>query len=229
MNKQLLNKFVKNEASINFINKIPDYINKVCKIRIVEKGEIVILKENYIDKIFIHCEGEMRVRNEFENGFIYNFANIKPISYIGVMEVMADKDIYTSTLESATKCVILEIPKDLFIKWINSDHKLALEVLRFVSKSMYEQSLKRGEGLAYPAICILISYLISIFENEDKNEIFIYKTREEIASILGFSVRTINRNLKILKDENLVKVTRKGISITEKQYIDLCKKLDLLK
>lgn len=229
MDKELLNKFIKNQASINFINRIPDCIKEASKIRIIEKGEIVVLKENYIDKIYIHCEGEMRVRNEFENGFIYDFATIKPISYIGVMEVMATKDIYTSTLESATKCIILEIPKELFIQWINTDHQLTLEVLHFVSKSMYEQSLKTGEGLAYPAIFILINYLISIFENEDKNEIFIYKTREELASILGFSVRTINRNLKVLKDENLVKVTRKGISITEKQYIDLYKKLDSLK
>ena len=71
--------------------------------------------------------------------------------------------------------------------------------------------------------------LISVFESENRNEIFIDKTREEIASILGFSVRTINRNLKVLKDENLVKVTRKGILITDKQCKELYKKLDSVK
>ena len=64
---------------------------------------------------------------------------------------------------------------------------------------------------------------------ENKDEFFIEKTREEIASILGVSVRTINRNLKILKEENLLSVSRKGILITKKQCEKLYEKLDLIK
>ena len=57
----------------------------------------------------------------------------------------------------------------------------------------------------------------------------IKKTREEIASILGVSVRTINRNLKILKEEKLLSVSRKGILITKKQCEKLYEKLELIK
>ncbi|MDU2199144.1 MAG: helix-turn-helix domain-containing protein, partial [Peptostreptococcaceae bacterium] len=98
-----------------------------------------------------------------------------------------------------------------------------------VSKSMYEQSLKTGEGLAYPAICILITYLMNVFENEDKDIAILEKTREEIGSILGFSIRTINRNLKILKEENLISVNRKSISITREQFNRLSHKLESIK
>ena len=121
------------------------------------------------------------------------------------------------------------MPKSDFKNWINTDQKFTLEVLHFVSKSMYEQSLKTGEVLAYPAICILTNYLINVFENEDKDVVFLEKTREEIASILGFSVRTINRNLKELKDENLITVNRKGISITKEQFDKLLNKLESIK
>lgn len=229
MNNSLFNKYIKNEAAKNFINRMPDYIKEVSNIRKIEKGKIVVLKENTIENIYIHCEGEMRVRNEFENGFIYDFAIINPISYIGAMEVMAAKESYTSTLESNTDCVIMEIPKEGFIQWINMDQQLTLEVLHFICKSMYDQSVKTGEVLAYPAICILINYLIKVFESENQKEVFIEKGREEIASTLGFSVRTINRNLKILKEENLITVSRKGILITDKQCDKLYKKLDSLK
>ena len=171
----------------------------------------------------------MQVRNEFENGFVYSFASINPIAYIGVMEIMANKQNYSSTLQTSTECIILEIPKWDFIEWITSDQELTLEVLHFVSKSMYEQSLKTGEGLAYPAICILITYLMNVFENEDKDIAILEKTREEIGSILGFSVRTINRNLKILKEENLISVNRKSISITREQFNRLSHKLESIK
>ena len=229
MNNSLLYKQLENEQAKAFIEKIPENIKDRCKLKKIEKGKLLVLKGNNIENIYIHFQGKMQVKNEFENGFVYSFANIKPIAYIGAMEIMANKKMYSSTLQTTTECIILKMPKSDFKNWINIDQKFTLEVLHFVSKSMYEQSLKTGEVLAYPAICILTNYLINVFENEDKDVVFLEKTREEIASILGFSVRTINRNLKELKDENLITVNRKGISITKEQFDKLINKLESIK
>ena len=229
MQNSLFYNRIRNKDAKKFIEKIPSNIKLKCKIRIIEKGKIVVLKGNDIENIYVSCQGKMQVRNEFENGFVYSFASINPIAYIGVMEIMANKQNYSSTLQTSTECIILEIPKWDFIEWITSDQELTLEVLHFVSKSMYEQSLKTGEGLAYPAICILISYLLNVFESEEGDSVFLEKTREEIGSILGFSIRTINRNLKILKEENLISVNRKSISITREQFNRLSHKLESIK
>lgn len=229
MNNSLLYKQLENEQAKAFIEKIPENIKDRCKLKKIEKGKLLVLKGNNIENIYIHFQGKMQVKNEFENGFVYSFANIKPIAYIGAMEIMANKKTYSSTLQTTTECIILKMPKSDFKNWINTDQKFTLEVLHFVSKSMYEQSLKTGEVLAYPAICILTNYLINVFENEDKDVVFLEKTREEIASILGFSVRTINRNLKELKEEKLITVNRKGISITKEQFDKLLNKLESIK
>lgn len=229
MQNSLFYNRIRNKDAKKFIEKIPSNIKLKCKIRIIEKGKIVVLKGNDIENIYVSCQGKMQVRNEFENGFVYSFASINPIAYIGVMEIMANKQNYSSTLQTSTECIILEIPKSDFIEWITSDQELTLEVLHFVSKSMYEQSLKTGEVLAYPAICILITYLMNVFESEDKDIAILEKTREEIGSILGFSIRTINRNLKILKEENLISVNRKSISITREQFNRLSHKLESIK
>ena len=223
MNEKYLYKNIENKKVKELINRIPNEIKNNCKIKKFEKGKIVVLKENNIKSMYLHCKGQMKVRNEFENGFVYDFAVIEPISYIGAMEIMANKDTYSSTLQATADSIIIEISKEDFINWI------ALDVLHFVSDNMYKQALKTGEVLAYPAICTLINYLINVFESENKDEVFIEKTREEIASILGVSVRTINRNLKILKEENLLSVSRKGILITKKQCEKLYEKLDLIK
>lgn len=229
MNNSLLYKYLENQDAKDFIEKIPINIKNKCKLRKIEKGKLLVLKGNNIEYIYIHCQGKMQVKNEFENGFVYSFANIKPIAYIGAMEIMANKQTYSSTLQTTTECIILEMQKIDFKNWINTDHKLTLKVLNFVSSRMYEQSLKTGEVLAYPAICILTNYLINVFESQDKDVVFLEKTREEIGTILGFSVRTINRNLKELKDENLITVNRKGISITKEQFDKLLNKLESIK
>lgn len=212
-----------------FISKIPNTIKDKYKIRIFEKSKIITLKGNDIEKIYISLLGKMQVKNEFENGFIYNFAEVESIAYIGVMEIMADEKKYSSTLQTSTECTMIEMKVDDFISWITQDQNLALDVLKFVSSSMYKQSLNNGEVLAYPAIYSLINYLIDTYENENEETVYIKKSREEIGSILGFSIRTINRNLKILKEENLVCVDRKYISISSEQFEKLSNKLNSIK
>lgn len=212
-----------------FIKKMPNIIKDKYKIRIFEKSKIITLKGNNIEKVYISLLGKMQVKNEFENGFIYNFAEVESIAYIGVMEIMADEKKYSSTLQTATECTMIEMKVDDFISWITQDQNLALDVLKFVSSSMYKQSLNNGEVLAYPAIYSLINYLIDTYENENEETVYIKKSREEIGSILGFSIRTINRNLKILKEENLVCVDRKYISISSEQFEKLSNKLNSIK
>ena len=131
MQNSLFYNRIRNKDAKKFIEKIPSNIKLKCKIRIIEKGKIVVLKGNDIENVYVSCQGKMQVRNEFENGFVYSFASINPIAYIGVMEIMANKQNYSSTLQTSTECIILEIPKSDFIEWITSDQELTLEVLHF--------------------------------------------------------------------------------------------------
>lgn len=220
---------IKSIEAKQFLNEIPDYIKDKHQIVIFDKSEVVTHKGDSIEKIYISLEGKMHVKNEFENGFIYNFAEVESISYIGAMEIMANAYEYSATLQATTKCVMIEMKVEDFLKWINTDQSLTLKVLKFVSKDMYKQSLKKGEGLAYPAIYSLISYLSSVYEDSDEETLYIKKSREEIGSKLGFSIRTINRNIKVLKEENLITVNRKTISINKEQFNKLIDKLDSIK
>ncbi|MGL4730674.1 MAG: hypothetical protein ACRCW0_03695, partial [Clostridium sp.] len=86
---------MQDENAKEFIKKIPNIIKDKYKIRIFEKSKIITLKGNNIEKIYISLVGKMQVKNEFENGFIYNFAEVESIAYIGVMEIMADEKKYS--------------------------------------------------------------------------------------------------------------------------------------
>ena len=112
MNEKYLYKNIENKKVKELINRIPNEIKNNCKIKKFEKGKIVVLKENNIKSMYLHCKGQMKVRNEFENGFVYDFAVIEPISYIGAMEIMANKDTYSSTLQATADSIIIEISKE---------------------------------------------------------------------------------------------------------------------
>ena len=215
-----------NEYVKNLFKDKPQNIKLDYKVIEFTKDEIVTRRGNEIEKIYICIKGKLQVKNEFENGFIYNFAQINSISYIGIIEILAGSNIYTSTLKTITNCILVELDIDDFKKWINNDPKLAMKVLEYISKIMHEQSLNHGDKLAYPAIYLLTNYLINEYENGDKEVLLIKNTREEIGATLGVSVRTVNRNLKILKEENLISTSKRAISINKQQFIDLSNKLD---
>ena len=111
MINNLFNSNIENEKVKSFIEKIPKNIKSKSKIKKIEKGKIVVLKGNKIESVYISCDGEMQVKNQFENGFVYSFASLNTIAYIGVMELMANQKTYSSTLQATTECTILEIPK----------------------------------------------------------------------------------------------------------------------
>ena len=123
---------IKNEEVKSFINEIPVYIKDNCKIVNFNKSHLVTCTGENIEKIYISLDGKMKVKNKFANGFVYNFAEIDSISYIGVMEIMADENIYSSTLETTTECIVIEMEVEDFKNWIINDHNLTLKVLKFV-------------------------------------------------------------------------------------------------
>ena len=70
MNEKYLYENIDNKKVKELIDRIPNDIKKNCKLKEFEKGKIVVLKENNIKSMYLHCKGEMKVRNEFENGFV---------------------------------------------------------------------------------------------------------------------------------------------------------------
>ena len=70
-------------------------------------------------------------------------------------------------------------------------------------------------------------YFIQHYELSVKGDICILKiTRQQIAEETGLSVRTVNRVIKKLKEQDLLKVKKQKIIITEKQYNSMVESVD---
>lgn len=222
-------KQIKSKEVKTFIDSMPEVIKQRCQLITIKADQIIALKGNLIQAIYINLQGEMQVKNEFENGFVYSFAKVDQLAYIGVMELMAQEPLYVSSVQTMTDCLMIKIDQEDFMNWVKSDHAFTLQVLHFVARIMYVQSVNKGEALAYPAIYSLMSYLITVYESGGSETVYLTKTREEIGSILGFSMRTINRNLKQLKEQACLTVSRKYLSINQEQYQRLLHQLQTIK
>lgn len=213
----------------DILSKMPDNIRKSCKLIELKQGQIFIQKGELVTNVDILCTGQMKVLNEFENGNVYCFATIQPIAYIGSPEVLAGARVYSSTTETQTSCSIIRMPKESFMEWINMDHKLAIEVGSFIARCLYEQSWKTGEAAVYPALYVVGAYFAKFYEGLQKECGAITCSRQQLANELGFSLRTINRNIKLLKEQGYITVKRQTILINSEQYEGLTELLNKIR
>ena len=199
MNEKYLYENIDNKKVKELIDRIPNDIKKNCKLKEFEKGKIVVLKENNIKSMYLHCKGEMKVRNEFENGFVYDFAVIKPISYIGAMEIMANKETYSSTLQATTDSMIIEIPKNDFINWMK---------LREIT--YYIKKIRNTEE-------VIIKERSKSFEHKCKNKEDIMLANKLIKSTADYYV---NKAISVLKEEKLKGREEECLEILQKIFME---------
>ena len=68
----------------------------------------------------------------------------------------------------------------------------------------------------------LVLYLVRKYEQKVSNdksvELNLSQTRNQLAEEIGFSIKTLNRNIKILEEIGFIKVYKGKISITEDSY-----------
>lgn len=218
MEKEEWMKSLLDEKNQELFQHMPASTFASAYVKRVKKGAFVVEKEEPIKEVMICCRGKMQVLNEFHNGAVYNFAYAEPVSYIGVMELIAKKTIYSAYLKAATDCELLVLPIQVFFDWFYKDQWLVMEVLTFLSKSMFERSFTVGEQRVYPANYQVVKYLIEQYEEARRESIFLIRTKEEMATLFCISTRTLHRVLKQLKEEEVITVKRNGVGISKEQY-----------
>lgn len=226
MDKHEWKRTLTDDKNLALFAHMPEKVFACAQQKKLKKGMYVVEKEQEIKEILLCCKGKMEVRNEFRNGMIYSFDYAEPISYVGVMELLAGSEVYSAYLQAKTDCEFLIVTKSVFFDWFYKDQWLILEVLTFVSKSMYVRSFNSGEQRICPANYLIVKYLLELFKEVDKKPLFIEVSKEEIGTLFCISTRTVHRVLKQLKEEDMLTVNRKGIVVTKSQYELLNKKFE---
>ncbi|GMQ63054.1 Crp/Fnr family transcriptional regulator [Vallitalea maricola] len=208
---------------------MPSNIKERCRLKTYKSDSTIIKKGEDIKYVDILCKGELNVINEFANGSIYIFDTNKAIDFIGEMEVLAGESKAIVTNVAKTDCIVFRISKNDFIKWTESDNGITLMLAkRLAARSCYT-SCYQGYSHYYPAIHMIKRFIIEYVKNEinDNNIVYVNKKRQEIADILGMSVKTVGRNITKLKEKGLVTIKKGKIYVDRKQYEDMIDTLEI--
>lgn len=207
-----------------------DIVNRGTKAEYLA-GSIIVSRGEYPDSIYFILEGTVAGIREYSTGNIYDYFRLDNSNgSIGLLEIIAKRKKYIATIVAITKVTILRIDSALIYQTIMEDINLLRMSANILSDDLYKRSGNDG-ALYYLSGLDRVRYYLTNYYQEHlelknvKGQVEVNAGYEEIANAIGMSIRTVGRNLHILRESGEIKSDKKRIVLEERQYRKLLNNL----
>lgn len=181
-----------------------------------EKNSFIVTQYNRVKYIYILLEGKASVEdstirnNESENFIEY----ISPIHFIGLIELLNSKKIYTASVVTQTDCNLLKIDSNLFVKLLKKNSKFCFLVLKIFGMSTLEHMYNAKSNIVLPKEQLVGFHLYNLAQKNSLPYTYPY-TRDYLSRELSINIRTLYRYIDLLKENQLIEIHRGSIVITK--------------
>lgn len=225
----------------DLINSIPEVERILSTIPLEIKNRLVVKrfppettivrKDEELKRVYLICQGIIRVINEFSTGDQYIFTDLEAVAFIGDMEILADENKIACNNQTITECICIEMSRYDFMECFKSNQEFSNSVAIMLAKKLYPRSYFNGENIFYSLTYNVASFLIKYVSKNILGRSYakIPFTRQEMADRFGVSVRAVNRVIKKMKEDNLISISKGKIHIRLSQYDRLKDLLENLK
>lgn len=143
------------------------------------------------------------------------------------MEVLADIPKFRASLITESQCVFLNIPVDHYKEFLKSNSEYLYKRTNIILKRVLDEQKHMRMFLMIKSTDRIKIYLIQHYRLYAKDKICTLRiTRQQMAEETGYAVKTVNRVIKKLEDEGLVKIEGQRIIITDDQYKKIYKNVE---
>lgn len=193
----------------------------------VEAGKQIVEAHEKIDKIWILLNGIVKAADEYTSGDKYIFREFLAPEVFGELEILSDIGEYRASLVTETKCYFITVSPEYYMDLLRKNPEYALKRLSSISKKTLNDERIYRSYLRIQGIDRLKLYLIKQYEvDKSQREFILSKSRQDIAEETGYSIRTVNRIIKQLKEEGFISVVGNKIKISRDQYDHMFKTID---
>lgn len=173
--------------------------------------------------VYILLQGRLQAIEERVANEPYSFTELCGIDIVGDFELFTKSSARIVTLTTLEKSQFLIIPSIDYINWIKHDANALFIRTQMLIRQLVAQTQFDRQNFFLDNHSRLLYFLLNECTKTAASDfpLKITYTRPEIASKLGCSVRTVNRTLSVLQEENFVSIKHGKIQITAKQYQDI--------
>lgn len=197
-----------------------------------DEKETLIKAGDPCSNIYIILSGKVIGVDWPITGRAYSFKDFGPGDFFGEIECFADLTNYRISAVAATKCRMLAIPVPFYMGWLQND----VEALYLRSKAnmrrLITQTTDARRYLFLEGRDRLTLYLMRKYEQKQIRakvfDINLNQTRDQLVEEIGFSIKTLSRNIKKLEELEFINVEKGKIIITEDGYQRMKNRMDKL-
>ncbi|MBL4934373.1 helix-turn-helix domain-containing protein [Clostridium sp. YIM B02515] len=198
-------------------------ILKNAQLHFFERNEFILEAQTELEYYYLLVDGKIKVSYLFENGKSMQLKFYKDFNTIGDLELLKNIPVLCD-IEAVEDTYLIAIPAATLRKEYFNNIMLLHHLVDSLSEKLYATINNSSYNFVYPLINRLSSYLIEHIT--DKNYVTLNSSFKEIAQFLGTTYRHLNRTLKEMEEELIIKCDGKKIYILdEKRLNDLSKNL----
>lgn len=200
-----------------------DEIMAIAHDRTVPKKEIILTRDNEDRAMFILKKGRVRVFKLSADGKMMTLAILKDGDIFGALSAIkgGTSGAYAETLDDSYICRIRQEDLSMAIK---KTPELALSLIAKINQRLKETEDRIADLVFRDVPGRIASILLKLSEqfgekNKEGTRISIKLTHQELANMVGASRETVTIILNEFKEDELVSIDEKYITITDEKVL----------
>ena len=206
------------DVSDDFLDKA----SKLCKIKNYPKNSMIILEEEYGDKLFIVKNGTVKITRVNDEGKEVILALLGSGDFFGEMAIL-DGESRSANALAQEKCELVTINREDFLDLLKNNFQICMNLLEELAVRLRKSdqqiealSLSDAEHRIGVSILNLAEDRGVIKNGEVTIESLPYQ--QDIANMAGTSRETVSRVLKLFEDRMLVSKTGHTLRISDYKF-----------
>ncbi|MGB7341028.1 MAG: cyclic nucleotide-binding domain-containing protein [Phototrophicaceae bacterium] len=164
--------------------------------------------------LYFIVEGEVQCSHYHLNGSLAVFAISTPFTSIGDLEILSDERVH-STVIAMKKTIMLGIPRAIVHQFGANDPKF----LRFLLDQVREKLYTSNSFQMIQTLPVISRFAVYLLSNMDDEHYITLPDKESVASLLGTSLRHLNRTIKQLTSACIISATYPRLYIMDKTLL----------
>lgn len=181
-----------------------------------DSGELVHLEEEPCSTIEIVLKGNLSIEQVGEDGDIFTIATFGPESLIGGNLVFSSLPRYAHTILTIERCLLIRIRADILFCLLTGYSEFLKNFLTLISDNTVMVNDRLSHMMQYSLRQRLLLYIRAEMIRQKSQNVVLSITKTRLAQILGVSRTSVSRELAKMRDEELLILDKRNITLLNK-------------
>lgn len=189
---------------------------KHAQLHFFEKGELVLKVESVLEYYYLLVDGKVKISYLFENGKSMFLKFYREFNTLGDLELLKNIPVKCN-VEAISDAWLIAIPSEILRKDCLNNVRFLQHLAESLGEKLYATINNSSYNYVYPLTNRLSSYLVEHIA--EGSCIALNSSYEELAQFLGTTYRHLNRTIKELETEGIIKCKNKQVSIIDEDRL----------